>query len=172
MNAYHYESSWLHRLKKTIHFLGTLSSFSLLPTVTPAMAEGILQLSHTEVRLDPGTSETQLYAENKGNSPLFIEVKQELLLNPGAHSESLVPVQVVPQPTLLVSPSRLILAPGQKYRMNLKVLSTPPTARVWRLTFRPRQKVIVEANDSIGRAAPMIMSIGYGAIIYQLPAGT
>ncbi|MDS1138915.1 hypothetical protein RE432_00595 [Pusillimonas sp. SM2304] len=140
----------------------------LLLTPLQGMAAGILQLSHTEVRLEPGVAAAELYAENKGDTPLFLDVEQKLLLNPGRSPERLVPIQQVDQPTLLVTPDRLVLAPGQKYRMTLKTLAIPTSHRVWRVTFRPRQRVLVESGGEHADSAPLIMSVGYGVLIYQL----
>ena len=139
-----------------------------LPWPQPGLAAGILHLPRTELRLEPGKAPGELLAENRGDTPLYLDVEQKLLINPGSAPEVLVPVGETDQPGLLVSPHRLILAPGQKYRMNVRVLSTPPRTQVWRVTFRPRERVILNPGEADGPAAPLIINMAYGVLIYQI----
>lgn len=136
---------------------------------TSSMAAGILKLSRTELTLSPDKPVPELWAENVGDTPLYLDVTQQLVTNPGERPERLLPVSEAPSPTLLVSPTRLALAPGQKYRVMLKELGTPTRAQVWRLTFRPRERIVVDAVDISGTQAPLVISVGYGVVIYQMP---
>lgn len=135
---------------------------------TGSMAAGILKLSRTELTLEPGKPVPELWAENVGDTPLYLDVGQRLVTNPGESPERLVPVSDVLRPHLLVLPNRLSLAPGQKYRITLKEFGVPAQAQVWRLTFRPRERLVVEAVDASGMRAPLTISVGYGVAIYQL----
>lgn len=137
---------------------------------TSSMAAGILKLSRTELTLEPGIPASELYVENTGDTPLYLNVEQHLLTNPGDTPEHLVPVAEVKQPSLFVLPGRLTLAPGQKYRMALKELSTPSRTQVWRITFRPKERVLVDAGESEGAPAPLFINVGYGVVIYQRAA--
>ncbi|MGZ2748872.1 hypothetical protein [Burkholderia stagnalis] len=136
-----------------------------------SMAAGILKLSRTELTLSPDKPAPELWAENVGDTPLYLDVTQQLVMNPGESPERLVPVSEAPSPTLLVSPNRLALAPGQKYRVMLKELGTPTQAKVWRLTFRPRERIVVDAAGLSGTQAPLVISVGYGVVIYQMARG-
>ena len=136
---------------------------------TSSMAAGILKLSRTELTLAPNKPAPELWAENVGDTPLYLDVTQQLVTNPGERPERLLPVSEAPSPTLLVSPNRLTLAPGQKYRVMLKELGIPTQAQVWRLTFRPRERIVVDAVDISGTQAPLVISVGYGVAIYQMP---
>lgn len=140
---------------------------ALLPAV--GSATGVLQLSHSEMRLEGNQKAGRLYAENIGTSALYLDITQQLLLNPGRQPEQLVPVEEVEQPTLLVTPKRLILAPGQRYRIGMRELARPIEPQVWRITFRPRQHVIADQQLDDNLAAPLSVSIGYGVLVYQLP---
>ncbi|TCW83038.1 hypothetical protein C5O80_18290 [Burkholderia sp. SRS-46] len=133
-----------------------------------SMAAGILKLSRTEMTVAPGQPPGELWVENKGDTPLYLDVTQQLVANPGTTPEQLVPVQEVPHPGLLVLPNRLTLAPGQKYRMTLKELVKPLRTQVWRVTFRPKEHIVVEAGVTEDMPAPLFLSIGYGVVIYQL----
>ena len=94
-------------------------------------------------------------------------MEQLLVLNPGQAPERLFPVHDVQRPSLLVTPGWRVLAPGQKYRMTLKALNIPTHKQVWRITSRPRERVIVESSKDAGPPAPLAVSVGYGVVIYQ-----
>lgn len=134
----------------------------------PGAAAGILHLSRSELRLEPGAAPGELYAENRGDGPLYLDVEQKLLLNPGFSPEVLVPIGQTEQPGLLVTPNRLVLSPGQKYRMTLNVLNTPDRTQIWRLTFRPRERLILTYGESASAATPLAISLGYGVVINQV----
>ncbi len=131
------------------------------------LGAGILHLSRAELRLEPGRAPGELLAENRGDSPLYLDVEQQLLRNPGSTPEVLVPVSETEQPGLLVTPNRLILAPGQQYLMSVRVLNTPARTQVWRITFRPRKRVILDGGEADG-SAPLIINMAYGVLIYQI----
>lgn len=134
------------------------------------MASAVLKLSSVELRFAPDERQGELHAQNTGDSPLYLDVEQALVLNPGNSPEKMLPVGEVPHPSLLVTPTRLVLAPGQKYRMNLRVLTAPATNQVWRVTFRPRERLIVQTSGADGQPAPLSISVGYGMVIYQRAA--
>nr|WP_321783954.1 hypothetical protein [Burkholderia pyrrocinia] len=134
----------------------------------PALAAGVLKLSRTELTLEPGKPPGELYVENVGDTPLYLSVEQALLTNPGRAPEHLVPVSAVGRPGLLVLPSRLTVAPGQKYRIGLRTFDTPPDTQVWRVTFRPKERIVVDSVQADGAHAPLFVSVGYGVLIYQL----
>lgn len=142
-------------------FLGLL----LALFATQGSAAGILKLSRTELVLKPGKPANELYVENTGDTPLYLDVEQQLLVNPGQMPESLIPIQNVEFPSLLVTPTRLVLAPGQKQKMVFKELKQTALPMVWRVTFRPRERLHVDTENV---SPPLIVSIGYGVVIYQL----
>ncbi|KVD59805.1 hypothetical protein WI89_29745 [Burkholderia ubonensis] len=137
---------------------------------TSSMAAGILKLSRTELTVAPGKPVGTLRVENTGDTPLYLDVEQHLVANPGETPERLVPVSEVRRPSLLVLPNRLSLAPGQTYQMVVKELSTPSKPHVWRVTFRPRERILVETSQHEKALAPLFIRVGYGAVIYQLNA--
>lgn len=132
-----------------------------------ALGAGVLKLSTTELRFLPDQQEGALYAQNTGDSPLFLDVEQALVLNPGEQPEQMLALSQVTKPGLLVTPARLVLAPGQKYRMNIKTLDLREGNQVWRVTFRPRENLIVQAQGRDGISAPLSVSVAYGVVIYQ-----
>ncbi|MGY6241256.1 hypothetical protein [Burkholderia ambifaria] len=148
--------------------LGTALGLLAALGCSSALAAGILKLSRTELRLEPDKPANELWVENIGDTPLYLDVTQHLVTNPGYTPEHLVPVTEVEQPTLLVLPSRLTLSPRQRYKMAIKELATPSNSQVWRLTFRPKENIVVDAGEAAdGQPAPLIISVGYGVVIYQ-----
>lgn len=141
---------------------------ALLPAA--GMAAGVLKLSHAEIWLRGDGRTSRLYAENAGDTTLYLDVEQRLLRNPGEQPEELTPIGEVRNPTLLVAPVRLALAPGQRAPITMKELARPDTPQVWRVTFRPREKLLAEPDPTQAMAAPLVVSIGYGVLIYQMPA--
>lgn len=154
----------LRRIARSAAFL--LAALAL-PWPQHGLAAGILYLPRAELRLEPDHAPPELLAENRGDSPLYLDVEQQLLLNPGSMPEVLTPVGETGQPSLLVTPNRLILAPGQKYRMNLRILNRPARTQVWRITFRPRERVILKPGPADDSAAPLVINVAYGVLIYQ-----
>ena len=154
-------------MRQFIRYPVVMLSGWLLMWPLHGMAAGVLNLSTTELRLVPDQHQGALYAQNTGDSPLFLDVEQALVLNPAEKPEQLLDISQVANPGLLVTPSRLVLAPGQKYRMNIKTLGSPANNQVWRVTFRPREHVIVQAQGAEGVSAPLSVSVGYGVVIYQ-----
>ncbi|MGZ2748869.1 hypothetical protein [Burkholderia stagnalis] len=53
----------------------------------------------------------------------------------------------------------------------LKELGTPKRAQVRRLTFRPRERIVVDAAGLSGTQALLVISVGYGVVIYQMARG-
>lgn len=141
----------------------------LLWPAARAEAAGVLKLSHVEMWMRGDARVGKLYAENVGDSMLYLEIEQRLLLNPGEQPEQLVPVEQVERPTLLAAPTKLALGPGQRYRIALRELMRPQTPQVWRLTFRPKESVLLLGESMDGVAAPLSVSIGYGVLVYQMP---
>lgn len=149
---------------------GTVLAFGLMAAAcySSSLAAGILTLSRTEITLLPEQKASVLEVGNAGNTPLYLTMDQSLVMNPGQSPEQRVPVTEAPRPGLLVQPSRLVLAPGQRHRMTMQVLETPRASQVWRLTFRPRERIEVDTAGAEGAPAPLFVSVGYGVVVYQI----
>lgn len=137
----------------------------------PVQAAGVLKLSHSEITLGGPEPAGLLEAENVGDSPLYLEVTQQLIKTPVTQPEVRTHIGDVPAPTLLVSPQRLVLGPGQKQVLNLNELRQPRQQKIWRVTFRPREKFQVYAIGEVVTQVPLSVSVGYGVVIYQRGSG-
>ncbi|WP_456311377.1 hypothetical protein [Serratia proteamaculans] len=137
--------------------------------VSVAQAAGILRLSNTEITLGGAEPAARLEAENIGDSPLYLDVIQEQVQTPLTRPEVRLSLGALPSPSLLVSPVKLVLGPGQKRVLNVNVLRIPQQRKIWRVTFRPRENISVSTEDnSEQRLVPFSVNIGYGVVIYQL----
>ncbi|CAM4094175.1 hypothetical protein [Serratia silvae] len=143
---------------------GLLAPLLFIPN---SYAGGKLSLSQAELTIKPQARLPELVVENQGDGPLYLDVTQQLLTNPGSQPETLVDIGNTESPSLLVTPSRLTLGPGQKRNMQLRVLAQPEKTQVWRITFRPQQKMHVVTDGVAATRAPLRISIGYGVVIYQ-----
>ena len=143
---------------------GLLATLLFIPN---GYAAGILSLSQAELSIKPQARLPELAVENQGDGPLYLDVTQQLLINPGSLPETLVDIGNTESPSLLVTPSRLILGPGQKRSLQLRVLAQPKKTQVWRVTFRPQQEIHVVTAGVTATRAPLRVSIGYGVVIYQ-----
>lgn len=110
---------------------------ALLLPLTGARAE--LSLSQLIVELQAGKHDRQdVEVANNGPDPAYVDIEPREILDPGTPSEA--PRQD-PDPEklgLLVSPTRLILQPGQKRLVRVATLD--PAAqreRVYRVTVKP-----------------------------------
>lgn len=149
--------------------LGALAALLLTPG---SHAGGLLSLSQVELTILPQGHLPDLVVENQGDGPLYLEVRQQLLTNPGSRPEQLIEVGNTESPSLLVMPSRLILGPGQKRNMQLHVLTQPAKTQVWRVTFRPQQALNVVTAGTTPIRVPLLVSVGYGVVIYQAGRGS
>ncbi|MCK3838812.1 MULTISPECIES: hypothetical protein [Pseudomonas] len=151
-------------MKKRSH-LQMLGFFAAIYSAS-STATGILKLSSNELSLLPGHPAGELFAENVGDTPLYLQVDQALLTNPGELPERLVPISQVKKPSLLVTPNRITIAPGQRYKLNIKIIQQVEQDHIWRITFRPSEHLVVEGEPT-KNATPIFFKVGYGAVIYQ-----
>ena len=129
-------------------------------------ATGILKLSSNELSLLPGHPAGELFAENIGDTPLYLQVDQALLTNPGELPERLVPISQVKKPSLLVTPNRLAIAPGQRYKLDIRIVQEVEQDHIWRITFRPSEHLVLEGEPT-KNTTPVFLKVGYGVVIYQ-----
>ncbi|KQN60294.1 hypothetical protein [Erwinia sp. Leaf53] len=144
-----------------------LAALSAALPVTGARAAGVLRLAHSAISVEGTRPAEKLEVENTGDSPLYLEVSQEWVQVPLGQPEVRLPVGNVPNPSLLVNPPRLVLRPGQKRLLDVTVVRQPREQQIWRVTFRPRERHRVQPIGDPRAQAPILISVGYGVVIYQ-----
>lgn len=140
--------------------------FVSLPLAT-VQAAGVLKLAHSVITVGGPQPAEKLEVENTGDTPLYLEVSQEWVQMPPGQPETRLPVGNVPNPSLLVNPPRMVLRPGQKRVLDVSVVHQPCEQQIWRVTFRPRERHRVLPDGQQPSQAPLLVSVGYGAVIYQ-----
>lgn len=130
-------------------------------------AAGVLRLTHNVITLGGTQPAAKLEVENTGDSPLYLDISQELVQSRVGQSEIRRPAGEVSAPSLLVNPLRLVLRPGQKRALDVTELYKPRQQQIWRVTFRPRERYRVQTDGERQEGMPLLVSVGYGAVIYQ-----
>jgi P pilus assembly chaperone PapD len=143
--------------------LGLVSLAAFLPAI-PARAE--IVLSELIVELQPGKqTRDDIEVWNKSPDRAYVAVEPREILNPSLPSQS---VRRDPDPEklgLLVSPTRMILEPGQ--RKLLRLVAMPAAAdreHVYRVTVKPVVGKI--EGDSSG----LKLLVGYDVLVLVRPA--
>ena len=116
-----------------------------------AAATADISLSQLVVDLQPGKHDRQdVEIANSGADPAYVEIDPREILAPGTPSES---ARQDPDPEklgLLVSPTRLILDPGQRRLIRIATLpATAPRERVYRVTVKPVVGKLSSAQSGI-----------------------
>lgn len=136
--------------------------------LAPAYGGGLLSISNTVITLAPEGRQTVISVSNKGDQPLYLDVIQQQVLNPGHLPEQRVLVQDVPEPDLLIPVKHVILRPGQTRSIPVSVIAMPKYTNVWRVAFRQRE-VVSAAGDS---ASFVKLNVSYGVAIYHKGTAT
>jgi P pilus assembly chaperone PapD len=135
---------------------------AVLAGAAPAHAE--LVLSELIVDLQPGKrSRGDIEVWNDSPDRSFITIEPREIVDPSLPSQN---VRRDPDPEklgLLVSPSRMILEPGQRKLMRLAALATPAKEHVYRVTVKP----VVGAIDASDTGLKLL--IGYDVLVLVRP---
>lgn len=154
-----------------MHFLvGVVLGLCLLTNAS--QAAGVLRLSQSKITLGGPEHVGKLTVKNVGDSPLYLDITQELVQTPLTNPEVRSPVGEVVSPSLLISPMRLMLGPQQQREISVKELRKPEQRQIWRVTFRPREHISVQGVTSDNTQVPLSVSVGYGVVVYQLSAAS
>jgi hypothetical protein len=136
-----------------------------LLALTPVYAAGVLSVANTVFTLMPQGRPAAISVSNNGDAPLYLDVVQQRVLNPGELPERRVAIQNVPQPDLLIPLKQLVVHPGQTRKIPVNVIFTPPHTTVWRVAFRQREALSGTGVDS---ASFVKLSVSYGVLIYHI----
>ncbi|MGS1105624.1 fimbrial biogenesis chaperone [Achromobacter anxifer] len=147
--------------------LPALFSLTLL-AAPPAQAEGELMVMPARLKVFNG-HEYGVNVRNMGDAPLYLSIALEKVTNPGLTPENKVPLSELEHPSLLASPERLTLGPGQSRSISLNSLSVPVTEEMYRLYVIPVRAMQVEEVPQEKITAPMSIAVGYGVLVQHMP---
>jgi P pilus assembly chaperone PapD len=135
----------------------------LLGPLDGARAE--LVLSQLVIELSPGdNARADVEVWNNGKDRIFVAVDPREILEPGTASES---SRSDPDPEklgLLVSPSRMILEPGQRKLLRVASISQGDREHVYRVTVKP---VVGQLSSEI---SGLKVLVGYDMLVLVRPA--
>jgi P pilus assembly chaperone PapD len=105
----------------------------------PAPAAAALTLSQVIVDLIPGRPlREDIEAWNDSNERMYIVAEASLIANPGLASEKRLQDPDPEKLGLLVTPTRMILEPGQRKVLRVAAITPAgPTDRIYRVTIKP-----------------------------------
>lgn len=114
-----------------------LCAIILLAISTPSLANMVLSdaIVHFEAG---GSNRSDIEVRNTGEEPLYIQVQPHLVRQPGSPEEVKEPYKNPKQYGLLVTPNKLVIAPGS--RKLLRFVNLQPssdTDRIYRVTVTP-----------------------------------
>tara|TARA_R100001143_G_C3356395_1_gene132622 strand:- start:1492 stop:2226 length:735 start_codon:yes stop_codon:yes gene_type:complete len=105
-----------------------------------AQAQAALVVNRSIITFDdPTVNREDVVVINSSNEEnLFVEVTPFSVVNPGTEQQELIPLQIDDNPEFLVTPNRLITAPGARSIVRFLNLQTPgEEERVYRVNMVP-----------------------------------
>ena len=139
-------------------------------TFYPQSAEANMVLSNAIVHFESGDSARQdVEITNAGAEPLYVQIEPHVVLNPGTEDEERVLIKNPREHGLLVTPSRMVLAPGTTKSMRIVKLPLADDPgqekeRIYRISARP-----VVGDVSSAQSGVKVL-IGYEVLAIVYPA--
>lgn len=127
-----------------------------------------MALSNAIVHFEPGKPTRQdVEISNMGTEPLYVQIEPKVILNPGTETEQRELITDPREHGLLVTPNRLVIAPGATQVIRLvNIKAADDAERIFRITARPI------AGEFEATTSGLKVLIGYEvlAIVYpQIP---
>jgi P pilus assembly chaperone PapD len=144
----------------------------LCAAVLPTAARADLTVDTLIVDMvDPAQSRRDLTLANTGTDKLYVQVDVEEMVatDEGRKARTGSPDEL----GLLVTPNRLILAPGQRRAVRAVVLDRPTDReRIFRITMKPvvGDLLVDEPSAQTGMSAMIKVLVGYQAYLFVRPA--
>jgi len=147
-------------MRKAISFLCATVALLL-----PASASADIALSQLIVELQPGKHDRQdVEITNNGADQAFVAVEPREIVSPGASPEQSRTDADPAKLGLLVSPTRLILEPGQHRLMRFATLAPGDRERVYRVTVKP------VVGKLAAKQSGLKLLLGYDVLVLVRPA--
>lgn len=148
-------------MRRLVAFHLALAALSL-----PSAANADMVLSQVVVDLEPHEApRDDIEVFNSGAERMYVRAEPFEILRPGTAEEARVGAHDPSESGLLVSPQRLILAPGE--RRVIRIASTsgrPSHERVYRVAITP------VAGDVVAETAAVKVLVGYDVLVLVRPS--
>lgn len=131
---------------------------------TSARAEMVLSQVIVDLETDePPRDDIEVW--NSGTDRMYVQAEPFEIISPGTAQEARVAASDPETSGLLISPQRLVLAPGERRIIRIALIGERPSFdRVYRVAIRP----VVGAVSSPGNAVKVL--VGYDALVIVRPA--
>lgn len=143
---------------------------SFFPGFGSLPAHANMVLSNAIVHFDEGAAARQdVEITNVGNEPLYVQIEPHIVHNPGTADEERVAIKNPREHGLLVTPSRMVLAPGTAKSMRIVKLAMADDPkqekeRIYRISARP-----VVGDVTSGQSGVKVL-IGYEVLAIVYPS--
>ncbi|MFK8017032.1 MAG: molecular chaperone [Gammaproteobacteria bacterium] len=137
----------------------------VLMLLTGVNAHASMALSNVIVHFEPGQPTRQdIDVENLGDEPLYVAIKPHVVHNPGTHRERRELIRDPRAAGLLVTPNRLVIAPGARKRLRLVNLNPGASdERVYRVAVTP------VVGELTAEQSGLKVLIGYEVLVLAQP---
>jgi len=146
--------------------------FAVVTLATSASfpAHANMVLSNAIVHFDENAAARQdVEITNVGSEPLYVKIEPHMVVNPGTDSEERVAIKNPREHGLLVTPTRMVLAPGTAKSMRIVKLPHPDDPqqtkeRIYRISARP------VVGDVTSTQSGVKVLIGYEVLAIVYPS--
>lgn len=115
---------------------------------------------------DPDSRRQDVRISNTGDETLYIEIAPRLVRHPGTDREERVEIANPRERGLLVSPSKVVLEPGQRRLLRFSLLRRPEdTDRIFRVAVTPK------VGDVQAETTGVRVMVGYNLLVIARPVG-
>ena len=139
--------------------------WACLLALLPLSASASMALSNAIVHFEAGKPSRQdVEITNTGTEPLYVQVEPRVVLNPGTDDEQREIITDPREHGLLVTPNRLVIAPGASRVLRLVKLASQLTEeRIFRITARP------VSGELEAESSGLKILIGYEVLVIFYP---
>lgn len=139
---------------------------SCLALATPSSANAEMVLSQVIVDLEPGEApRDDIEVFNSGSERMYVLAEPFEVLAAGTPEESRVRIGDPSRGGLLVSPQRIVLAPGERRAIRVALTEgRPARERVYRIAIKP------VAGELVSDVSAVKVMVGYDVLVLARPA--
>lgn len=157
-------------VRSTVGLNALLFAVILISTFVVSPAHANMVLSNAIVHFDENSSSRQdVEITNMGDEPLYVQIEPHIVRNPGTDDEERVAIKNPREFGLLVTPTRMVLAPGTAKTMRIVKLAMPgdpqqTKERIYRISARP------VVGDVTSTQSGVKVLIGYEVLAIVYPS--
>lgn len=134
--------------------------------LSPSAASADMVLSQVIVDLEPNEApRDDIEVSNNGSERMYVLAEASEILNAGTKDETRVDARHPSAAGLMVSPQRMVLAPGERRVIRVALTGNRPAReRVYRVAIKP------VAGDVISEVNAVKILVGYDVLVLARPA--